>query len=192
MKRIARTIIAIVVVVALFGGGFWAGMTYQTNKGGHLASSAAIQAQISGISELATAKLDYRGLVRYEDGDIQFINKKAFTMLYSAELKAGVDLSQATVEVSGRTITVTLPEATVLSESIDPNSLSFYDQSYSLFNWENKQDTQNALELAQDDVEEKADTTTLISTADQQAKDAITSLLEPLTTQDDPYTIVFK
>ncbi|MCH3968005.1 MAG: DUF4230 domain-containing protein [Atopobiaceae bacterium] len=192
MKRIARAIVAIVVVAALFGGGFWAGMTYQADKGGRLASSATIQEQISGISELATAKLDYRGLVRYEDGDIQFINKKAFTMLYTAELKAGVDLSQATVEVSGRTITVTLPEATVLSESIDPNSLSFYDQSYSLFNWENKQDTQNALELAQDDVEEKADTTTLISTADQQAKDAITSLLEPLTTQDDPYTIVFK
>ena len=36
-----------------------------------------------------------------------------------------------------------------------PNSLEFYDSSFALFNWENKQDTAEALKVAQQDAEGK-------------------------------------
>ena len=59
-------------------------------------------------------------------------------MVYDAEVRAGVDLAQARVEVSGNAITVSLPAPQLLGIEIDPNSLEFYDSSFALFNWENK------------------------------------------------------
>jgi homoserine dehydrogenase len=189
MKRILRSIVTVVCIVALFAAGFAAGTWNANRKNGSLVSSATIQTQISSLSELATAKLDYRGIVRYESGDIAFINKKGFTMLYTAEVKAGVDLSQASVDVSGRTITVTLPQASVQSCDIDASSLTFYDQSYAIFNWENKEDAQKALELAQSDAAEKVDETTLVDAANKQAADVVSSMLSSFTQGSDPYTL---
>ena len=152
-------------------------------------SATSIQEQLTETSELATAKLEYRGLVRYENGDIDFLTKKGFTMVYDAEVKAGVDLSQASVDVNGRSITVQLPMAEVQSISIDPDSIEFYDESFALFNWENKQDTTEALVLAKDDAEGKVDQISMIEQANGQAKTVVESLLAPFTQGDNAYTL---
>lgn len=152
-------------------------------------SSTSIQEQLTNTSELATAKLDYRGLVRYEQGDISFINKKAFSMVYDAQVRAGVDLSQARVEVSGKTVTVTVPAPQMLGIEIDPNSLEFYDSTYSLFNWENKQDTAEALKLAQSDAEAKVDQTGMLDQARSQAHTLVENLLAPFEQGDRGYTV---
>ncbi|WP_102379503.1 DUF4230 domain-containing protein [Raoultibacter timonensis] len=152
-------------------------------------SATSIQEQLTETSELATAKLEYRGLVRYENGDIDFLTKKGFTMVYDAEVKAGVDLSQASVDVNGRSITVQLPMAEVQSISIDPDSIEFYDESFALFNWENKQDTTEALVLAKDDAEGKVDQVSMIEQANGQAKTVVESLLAPFTQGDNAYTL---
>ena len=147
-------------------------------------SATSIQEQLTETSELATAKLEYRGRVRYENGDIDFLTKKGFTMVYDAEVKAGVDLSQASVDVNGRSITVQLPMAEVQSISIE-----FYDESFALFNWENKQDTTEALVLAKDDAEGKVDQISMIEQANGQAKTVVESLLAPFTQGDNAYTL---
>ena len=137
-----KKIVMVIVAVALIAAGVFGTLAVQrTFEPSISLSSTSIQEQLSDCSELATAKLDYRGLVRYENGDIDFITKKAFTMVYDAEVRAGVDLAQARVEVSGNAITVSLPAPQLLGIEIDPNSLEFYDSSFALFNWENKQDT---------------------------------------------------
>ena len=106
MKRIALAAAAVALVALGVFGTLAVQRTFQPSVS---LSSTSIQEQLSNCSELATAKLDYRGLVRYEEGDIDFINKKAFSMVYDAEVRAGVDLSQAHVEVSGNAVTVTCP-----------------------------------------------------------------------------------
>lgn len=152
-----KKIVMVIVAVALIAAGVFGTLAVQrTFEPSISLSSTSIQEQLSDCSELATAKLDYRGLVRYENGDIDFITKKAFTMVYDAEVRAGVDLAQARVEVSGNAITVSLPAPQLLGIEIDPNSLEFYDSSFALFNWENKQDTAEALKVAQQDAEEHA------------------------------------
>ena len=132
--------------------------------------TTSVSERLEECQDLVTAKLDYRGLVRYEEGDIDFINKKAFTMIYDAQVSAGVDLSQAKVTVSGREVQVTLPAATVKSIEIDP-------------------DTAEALKLAQKDAEAKVDESDLISTASKQAKTVVETLLKPLQSDNDPYTV---
>lgn len=150
--------------------------------------TTTVSEQLVRVQELATAKLSYRGLVKYEEGDIDFINKKGFTMIYDAEVRAGVDLSQAQVEVDGRNVRVTLPNATVQSVSIDPDSLEFYDEKFALFNWQNREDAAEALKLAQEDANTKVDASRLIVEANDQAIEAVKALLAPFT-GDGGYTV---
>lgn len=186
MKKILLAVGA-VVLVAL--GVFGTLAIQKTLEPSVSISSTSIQEQLSGCSELATAKLDYRGLVRYEDGDIDFINKKGFTMVYDAEVRAGVDLAQARVDVSGNAITVHLPAPTFLGIEIDPNSIEFYDATFALFNWENKQDTTEALKVAHTDAESKVNQTGMLDEAREQAHTLVENLLAPFTEGEHAYTI---
>ena len=186
MKKILIGIGAVALVVLGFvGAQVWnTAMEPSTTL-----SATSIQEQLTESSDLATAKLEYRGLVRYENGDIDFLTKKSFTMVYDAELRAGVDLSQAIVEVNGRSITVQLPMAEIQTIAIDPDSIEFYDESFALFNWENRQDTAEALVLAKQDAEGKVDQVSMIEQANAQAKTVVESLLSPFTQGEDAYTV---
>ncbi|WP_303249275.1 DUF4230 domain-containing protein [uncultured Slackia sp.] len=151
-------------------------------------SADTVAEQLVECSELATMKLEYRGLVTYEEGELPLLTKKAFTMIYDADVRAGVDLSQATVEVAGSSVKVSLPAATVQSIAIDPDSLQFYDQRYALLNWQDRDDTAKALQMAQDDAEAKVDRTAMIGDAQKQAETIVETMLLPFT-EDGDYTI---
>lgn len=185
---ITRIILVLVLSVILFGAGVATGYAWRGN-GEPTVSATTIQTQLTDCSDLATSKLDYNGIVRFEQGDIPFINEKSFTMTYSATVTAGVDLSQAKVTVSGKDIKVVLPKATLQSVAINPDSLNFYDTKWSVLNWESRDDTTAALQSALDDVNSKVDETTMMSQADDQAKTVVTNLLAPFTSDDQGYTL---
>ena len=171
-----KKIVMVIVAVALIAAGVFGTLAVQrTFEPSISLSSTSIQEQLSDCSELATAKLDYRGLVRYENGDIDFITKKAFTMVYDAEVRVS--------------ITVSLPAPQLLGIEIDPNSLEFYDSSFALFNWENKQDTAEALKVAQQDAEGKVNQANMLEQAKAQAHTLVENLLKPFTVGDNAYTV---
>lgn len=186
MKKIALALGAVILIALGVVGTLAVQRTLEPSVS---ISATSIQEQLSNCSELATAKLDYRGLVRYEEGDIDFINKKGFTMIYDADVRAGVDLAQAQVDIQGNTIVVTLPEAQMFGIEIDANSIEFYDSTFALFNWESRQDTANALVLAQKDAEAKVDQTNLLGEARDQAHTLVENLLAPFEEGDNAYTV---
>ena len=106
----------------------------------------------------------------------------------AAEVRAGVDLAQAAVDIDGTDVSVSLPAATVQSISIDPDSLQFYDQQYALLNWQNRDDTAKALQMAQDDAQAKVDSTAMLEDAQKQAETVVEALLLPFTENGD-YTV---
>lgn len=186
--RWLKRIILLLLLIAVFVGGFAAGLMYEQHQ--HPSVSAAfIETQLSECSDLATAKMHYNGLVHYEDGDIPLINKKTFSMTYQAEVRAGIDLSQAEVTVSNGTITVILPKATVQTTSIDPSSVKFFDQTWGLFSWESKDDAKMALEQAQIDLEENMDEMRLIEEADMNAEQTVRGLIAPILKMNDGYKL---
>ena len=136
-------------------------------------NSDTVAEQLVECSELATMKLDYRGHITYEEGDLPLLTKKAFSMIYDAEVRAGVDLAQAAVDIDGTDVSVSLPAATVQSISIDPDSLQFYDQQYALLNWQNRDDTAKAA---------------MLEDAQKQAETVVEALLLPFTENGD-YTV---
>lgn len=173
-------IMAVVCVVSLIMIGVLSVKLLEAKKEPTVTTSV-ITAQLKNMSDLTTSQLQYRGIVRYEEGNIVFINKKSYTMLYEAKVKAGIDMSKISVEANKKKIQVTLPKATIQDTVIDSDTLEFYDEKNSLFNWEEKQDTVNALQLAKEDAKSRIDDTKLLEQAQSQAKILIESLFLPLT-----------
>ena len=173
-------ITALVASIALITVGFL-GARLLEKEDNMKVSASSIEEKLSKCSDLTTARLDYRGIIRYEDGDIQYINKKSFSMIYDAHIKAGIDLSQAKVSVNGKKITVTIPKPEIQDIVVDPDSLEFYDEKLALFNWTKKEDTAKAMKAAKEDADQKAAQTELIQQASEQARTVITTLLIPVT-----------
>lgn len=140
-----------------------------------------ITAQLMKCEDLVSAKLLYTGQVSYEEGEIAFINKKAFTMQYDATVSAGVDLSKATVNVEDGTISIVLPKSTLKSIEIDPDTIQIYDEQKALFNWQNRSDTTEALKIAKDDAQAKVDASDLLAQADEEACSTVETLFSILT-----------
>lgn len=179
MKKQFGKIFAVLAVAAILVLGILAGRYWEAGKKPEL-NSTAVTAQISELSQLSTAELAYRGLVRYSQGEITFLTKKEFTMIYDASVKAGVDLGQVQVDIKGSHITVTLPKAEIQDITIDPNSLEFYDEKFALFNFQDREDTVEALQYAKEDVTEHVENTDLLKTAEERAKTVITGLINSM------------
>ena len=94
---------------------------------------ATVSAKLKAIGELATEQYTYTGIYKLSNGQIPFVTKKGFTMVYTSNFKAGVKVKDIKVQVNQDQVTVTLPQSQLLDKKIDPSSIKFYDQSYALF-----------------------------------------------------------
>lgn len=182
------TLVVIIAAIALVIVGYL--LASLQNKETITVSAVSIEERLSKCSDLTTALLDYRGLIRYSEGDIKYLTQKSFSMIYDATITAGIDLSQAEVTLDGTFIKVVLPQPTIQSIVIDPDSLEFYDEKAALFNWTEKEDTQKAMSYAKEDASAKAEQVDLLTQASEQAESVVTNLLLPFTEDSKtPYTV---
>lgn len=182
------TLVVIIAAIALVVVGYL--LASLQNKETITVSAVSIEERLSKCSDLTTARLDYRGLIRYSEGDIKYLTQKSFSMIYDATITAGIDLSQAEVTLDGTSIKVVLPQPTIQSIVIDSDSLEFYDEKAALFNWTEKEDTQKAMSYAKEDASAKAEQVELLTQASEQAESVVTNLLLPFTEDSKtPYTV---
>jgi len=139
-------------------------------------SAEKLTEQLVACSDLTTAEIIYNGVVRFEEGGIPLINENSFLMMYSARVKAGIDISQVKVNVTSNKVVVTLPEVTVQDLIIDTDTLEFYDVSTSLFNQTQQSDVVVAVNYAKDDVRKNADIPGLLAKAKEQTETLIRGL----------------
>ena len=103
-------------------------------------------------------------------------------MTYTAVVTAGIkDLSQAkiTVDDAAKTVNVVLPASEILDVNVDESTIAFYDEKRALFNWTDKTDVTDAIQMANDDVTKHTDLmNSLKSEADSHAKEIVSGLLE--------------
>lgn len=141
-----------------------------------------ISGKLADNSELTTQTITYTSRVPMSSGAIPFINKKSFVMVYTATLRAGVDLSDVEVKDRGdRKIMIKIPHATIQgTPNIDPTTIEFTDEKKSLLSWNKKEDVAEALAKAKEDVSnnDSIDTTLLLTRADDHAEELIHALLD--------------
>lgn len=142
---------------------------------------AFVSSKMEDAAELTTQKLYYSGLVTVKEGSIPFITQKGFSMTYTAVVTAGIkDLSQAkiTVDDAAKTVNVVLPASEILDVNVDESTIAFYDEKRALFNWTDKTDVTDAIQMANSDVTKHTDLmNSLKSDADSHAKEIVSGLL---------------
>ena len=174
LASIRMVSILIIAIAAIF-------VTYRlTKKDEPEITNTFISEKLEAVSELTTAKLTYTGLVRYTEGNIPFLTKKEFNMLYRAGVRAGIDLSQANIDVTDSEVKLTLPKAEIQEISVDADSIQFYDESFALFNGEKREDTVEALKVAEEDVRENGNMEELMAEAQEQTEILLTGFLDEL------------
>ena len=134
--------------------------------------------KLEAVSELTTARLTYTGLIKYSEGKIPFLTQNSFSMIYTAKVRAGVDLAQAGIEIGEAQVVITLPECEVQSIDIDEQSIEFYDEHWALFNRTEKEDVIDTISAAKEDVRQNTDLESLLESAGQQTRQLIKGLLE--------------
>ena len=106
--------------------------------------AAVARLRLQEIGELATQAAYFTGIDTIDDNrvvrligkeiNVPFTNTKIIYS-YDGVIKAGMDFSgiDFTVDEANKVIRVTLPEAHILSNEIDSNSLKVYDEKHSAF-----------------------------------------------------------
>lgn len=141
-------------------------------------TSVFISEKMETMGELTSAELIYNGLIRYSDGEIPVLTKKEFSMIYRANVKAGVKLSEAEVEITDEQVVITLPQVQILDVTIDPDSIEFYDEEAALFNWTEKEDVIDTMQAAKSDVITNANIEELHAKAKNQTELLLRGLFE--------------
>lgn len=177
IAAVIHLIMTIIIVAAIFGLVFVIGKMVEESRKPDI-TSAYISSKIETVSHLTTAELTYNGLIHYEEGDIPILTKKSFSMVYCAQVKAGVDLSKVESYVTDTEVVLIVPEVEIQEIDIDETSIQFYDEQVALFNWEEKEDTLDAMAAAKADVEEKVNLTELKLKARTQTESLLKGLFE--------------
>jgi hypothetical protein len=154
------------------------GIFYFHMKAQPKVDAKGLMERLEESSELTVEKSYYTGIVRFEEGTIRFIDKNGFNMKYEAEIDAGFELENVNIEVNDDSVVVTVPEAKILSVSIDPDSLEFYDNQVSLIKTDRKEATKQALQAAQKDAEEHATGKGILDAANKRAEIIFKGILE--------------
>lgn len=141
-------------------------------------TSSFINGKLEAASDLTASRLVYTGLIKYSEGSIPFLTQNSFSMIYTASVRAGIDLSKAQVRLTDDKAVITLPECVVQSIEVDPDSIEFYDEHWALFNWTQKADVIDTISAAKADVSQKADMESLLQNARLQTEKIIEGLLE--------------
>ncbi len=129
-----------------------------------------VEEQISKAADLSTAKLTYKGIVNFTEGQIKYITQNSFNMMYTADIVAGVDMTKVTVDVvqpeggNPGKVTVTVPKPTI--------------QKWALFNKTANTDVQEALKAAEADARANFGKKELIATAQEQADEVIRGFVQ--------------
>lgn len=138
--KTARSLWLGVLLCALVGGVCFLGGRWSAGQSGTTQIDAVVlQNQLTEIRELATVTYAYTNMAQFENSNDFYgvkipFTTKSFILTYDGTIKAGVDLEAAEVSISGDTVTVTLPEAEILSHEIDEDSMEVFDEKTSIFN----------------------------------------------------------
>lgn len=182
-----------ILLCALVGGACFLGGRWSAGRSENVQIDAVVlQNQLTEIRELATVTCAYTNMAQFESSNDFYGMKvpfttKSFILTYGGTIKAGVDLDGAEVDVSGTAVTITLPEARILSHEIDEDSVEVFDEKTSIFNPFTVEDFTSFQADQKAAMEERALSRGLLEEARRKAVSSVEQLLSAAL--PDPYTV---
>lgn len=147
-----------------------------------------IKRKLEQISELATVNYSYTDIAKHEKSEKLWGMKVPFStssilLQYGGEIKAGIDLGKAQIDVVDTTVYLFLPHAKVMSNSIDPGSVKILNQSNGLFSSINVADYNAFCAAHRDSIETQAIREGLLTRAEEGALSSLWLITMPLEEQ---------
>lgn len=180
--RLKRRVILVLILAAVVAGAFLLGGVMAGRNRQPEITSSLLGQRLSAIQELATQEYHYTNMGRFQN-QLDFygwkvpFTTKSFIVAYDGVIKAGVDLSELQVEVSGKTISVTLPEGKILSHEIDEDSLEVFDETKNIFNPIQIEDYTGFTADQKASMEQRAIDEGLLTAASQRARTVVEEFL---------------
>lgn len=139
-----------------------------------------IISRLEKSSELTTAKIHYTGMSEFKDSGIIIINRSDFIMIYEATARVGIDVKEIKVEPDdlSHIVWLTIPKAKILDVKVDSSKIKYFDEKFSLFNVNSKEDANKAVSLAEKGAEEELLGMGILEMADAQAETLIKGLIQ--------------
>ena len=193
MRRILLPAAAVVVLLLL---AFAAGMLWGGQGRRAKITAALLDQQLREVSDLVTVEYRYTNMGKFENTldfygwEVPFTTK-SFIVSYDGVIRAGVDLAEAAVEVSGDVVTVTLPAAEIFSNEVLEDSLEVYDETRNLFNPITIEDYTGFTADQKQSLEAKATENGLLSASAQRAETVVQEFLNMFPGMDH-YTLEIK
>lgn len=163
--------------------------------------SEAIMEEIMEIGELATVEYRYTNVgtldaskkFSFVDWNIPFSEKTAVITM-DGVIKVGVDMSQVKIiaDESAKTISVTIPEAKILSNELFEDTMAVYVEEDSLFSKINLDDSSSIRTDIKTKSQNNAINNGLLDQAQKKAGEIIVYLIEAVPAVKDTYTIVVR
>ena len=143
-------------------------------------SAETITAKIEAASDLVTSKVTLKGVAEFSDGGWWFFNKGDFVLVYTSEVKAGIDVKKVdlTVDDGQKIVYIYVPKAEILSVKILPESIKYYNESFALLNFDKKEDANRAQKMAEEVAEKDALGAGVLEAANTQSEILIRGILE--------------
>jgi len=141
-----------------------------------------IIAKLEESSELTTTKLNYTGMSEFEDTGISFINRSDFIMVYEATARIGIDVKDISIKCDdfNKVIWLTMPKAKILDVKVDLGKIKYFDEKFSLFNVDYKEDVNKATLLAEQSAKEELENMGILDMANTQSVELIKNLIQDL------------
>lgn len=193
-KRFIKLILIVLIVcIAAFTAGFLFSM--KKSSDGEITADTLFQ-QMQTVSKLATLEYNYTNMGKFEDSaDLNGWNipltRKSFILTYDGKITAGIEMQDIEVDIQGRRIEITLPQAQLLSHEVDESSIELYDETRNIFNPISISDYAAFSAEQKKVMEEKTVANGLLASAQKRAKSVITQLIGGIVDLEE-YDLVFK
>ena len=161
-------------------------------------TSQLINQKLISMSELVTVKYMYTAVGKFENNNTFYgynipLTKKSFLLIYEGSMKAGIDMKNIDVEVTDTEIILKLPEPTIISHEINPETIEVYDESNNILNSIKINDITTFFSEERKKQESKAIEQGILKEAENQGKSSILNLLTSIDViNESGKSIVFK
>lgn len=191
LKVVAGLLVGIVLTVgALFGLNKMSLLEEPTRS----ITSTGIGGTLEEISEVAVEQYSYSAVGRFEEDGWRALGfrvpltGKHFLIAYDGVVKAGVkniEKSDVHIDNVARTVTITVFQAEILSNEIEPSSVVVYDQSFNPLNQVRVENYAEFLDSEEKRAEDKARENGLLERAQQRVTDLVAAQAEAFLTGSD-------
>lgn len=146
-------------------------------------TSSSLKSVLVESSDLVTSYSYYSGVMKIDDYQkLQEWNipltRKRLLYIYQGKAVLGLDFKKINVDVAGDTIFVKCPPVSIISNSIDEDTIEIYDETKNIFNQIGADDVFGTLGEAKKQAEENMLTNGTLEGAREAAQKAIVRILE--------------